>query len=173
MSHRPTPERPAYREHPPDPAARRPAASPAQQRPFSPTRPPRPALEEITAQVEALHEQVAHLTNTQLTSEQVTSLVRDIELTLQQQFTRYYSAEIIEAKLAERGQVIGALQEQLADLRQRIETERQAIRQEVSALKAGALRLWERRIVVAWAIFGGGVFAVSLLVQFFRLALHQ
>lgn len=173
MGTRPPPDRRSYQQDEPPPEQRRyPPRQPERARePYPPPR-PRFSLEDVAESVAALQETVDRLTSSQLTRDHITSVLHEFEVVIQQQFTRYYSAEIVEAKLTERAQVLHAMQERIDTLAAKIDAERQATQRDVAVLKAGGWRAWERRLVVASAIFVGGVFAFALLVDLLKAVIH-
>lgn len=131
--------------------------------------PPRLALEDVMDELATLQRTVANLSARQPSKDEVTGLFRELETSFKAQLAHYYTAEMVDAKLAERSQIVQTVQSQITDVQQKLETEKQALR-EVKALHGG-WRLWQIQVVVANSLFVGGILLLELIIAVIKLAL--
>lgn len=136
-----------------------------------PQRPPRVVLEDVMGEISALQDTITQMSARQPEKTEVIGLFHDLEASFKKELAHYYPAEVIDAKLAERTQIIKTVRDEVATLQQKVDTEKQSMRQDILNLKKHEWGIWEKRAVVAFSIFTGGIFVIALIIDFTKLAL--
>lgn len=136
-----------------------------------PQRPPRIVLEDVMDELSALQETVTQMIARQPEKTEVIGLFHDLDASFKKELAHYYPAEVIDAKLAERTQIIQTVRDEVQTLQQKVDAEKQSVRQDILNLKHNEWGVWQRRAVVAFSVFTGAIFVIALIIDFTKLAL--
>lgn len=154
-----------YQPEPRYPDQRQRQPSPAQPYRRERYEPPSDMLDEVLAQIATLERTVAKLAESALGKDEILGLVREAVADFKRQLANYYPADFIDAKLAERAQILQALRSEWDDFRQKMQASHVESQVSVSAFVRAFWSTWQARAVLASVIVLGGIFTGVIIID--------
>lgn len=134
---------------------------------------PVPAVEDVLEELATLQHAVAQLASNQPAKNEVLEAIHTLEASFTRKLANYYPAEVIEAKLQERAQILQTVRGELEEVRQKALVARSDEQVLTRTFLRAFWATWQARAVVISCLILAGIFTGVVIIDIIQAALRR